>query len=599
VNRNTVHARVLVDELIRSGVTQLCLAPGSRSTPVVLAAAEAADAGRLRIRVFLDERSASFFALGLGKASGRPAAVLTTSGTAVANLLPAVVEAASSETPLLLLTADRPGRLRDADANQVIDQQGIFGSYPVWSSELPEPSVDDASMRHLRVAVCRAVAASKGLPGGPVHVNLPYAKPLEPGRAADHPGEGGQADAGGRSGGAPDGRADGAPWTRVGERRPRSGEAEFTALVERLAQFERPVIVAGPHPESAVLGDVLRGLARAWGVPLLADPLSGGRYGADDGTPAILAYDLFLRAPALDGALGPDGIVRIGAAPTSAPLLAWMDRQTEAHHVVVDAGRRWKDHLARADHVVQACPVDTVGRLAAAVPALRDGVWSERWTAVDRAVRTAVDGRLDGREAAHEGRLARAVLRATPDDGVLFVSSSMPVRDLDAYGGAAGGPLRVFGNRGASGIDGIVSTAFGVSAAADRIAVALVGDLAFLHDVNGLLAARESDARVVFVVVNNDGGGIFHMLPIREYEPAFTPYFATPHGANLQQGAALYGVPHSVVRPGDLESEVRRAVDAGRTCVLEVRSDREVNRREHDASAALALDAAGKVLAGG
>ncbi|MBT8337320.1 MAG: 2-succinyl-5-enolpyruvyl-6-hydroxy-3-cyclohexene-1-carboxylic-acid synthase, partial [Gemmatimonadetes bacterium] len=491
-----------------------------------------------------------------------------------------------------------PGRLRDADANQVIDQRSIFGSYPVWATELPAPSVDDASLRHLRVAACRAVGLACGLPAGPVHLNLPYAKPLEPVRVAggrvddateprpEHADDGGT------------GRRDGSPWTRVTVRRPRLSDDELGALAEHLASFARPVIVAGPHPDSEALGPALRGLARAWGPPLLADPLSGARYGTDDGTPACTAYDLFLRARDVGDALEPDAIVRVGAAPTSAPLLAWMDRHSGAEHVVVDAGRRWKDHLARADRVVQACAVDTVGRLVGSLRPLADRTWTDRWSVVDDAVRTSLDAAREGVEGAHEGRLARAVLRALPEDGTLFVSSSMPVRDLDGYGGPAAGAARVYGNRGASGIDGIVSTALGAAAGSETTAVALVGDLAFLHDVNGLLAAREADAAVVFVVVNNDGGGIFHMLPIREHEPAFTPFFATPHGVDLQHGAALYGVPHAVVQAANLESEVRLALEVGHTRVIEVRSDRDENRRGHESAARRAQEAARQALSG-
>ena len=588
MNRSTVHARVLIDELIRSGVRDLCLAPGSRSTPLVLAAAAQAENGPLRVRVFVDERSAAFFALGLGKASGRPAAVLTTSGTAVANLLPAVIEAAWSETPLLVLTADRPSWLRDSDANQVIVQRGIFGGYPVLALELPEPEVSDRALRHLRGVASRCVAASFGLPAGPVHLNVPYDKPLEPGStpsdlpagfpAAAEPGLGG--------------RPEGAPWVQVGPRRPRGDDDEIDRLATRLAGATRGVVVAGPHPEADRLGPALRALAVAWGAPLLADPLSGARHGGDGSEPVLGAYDLVLRDVALAGRLRPDFILRVGAAPTSAAVLSWMDRHGDVPQVVVDAGRRWKDHQARASALLQACPVDTLGRLTDRLPPrAAAGEWVTRWVDVDRAARQAA---LEVEP--HEGHIAEALTRLVPAGTPLFVSSSMPIRDIDAYGGARELELPVFGNRGASGIDGIVSSALGVAAGLARVTVALVGDLAFLHDINGLLAAREGDARVVFVVVDNDGGGIFHMLPVREHEPAFTPYFATPHGASLAHGAALYRVPHRSVHFDDLPAALAEALDDGSTIVIEVSSDRESNHAGHVASAQRAAEAASAII---
>lgn len=591
MNRNTIHAQVLVDELVRVGVTDLCIAPGSRSTPLILAAAARGPQGdgALRIRVFIDERSAAFFALGLGKATGRPAAVVTTSGTAVANLLPAVVEAAWSETPLLLLTADRPARLREADANQVIDQRGIFGRYPVLALELPPPEVSDEALRHLRATAGRAVAAAMGLPAGPVHLNLPYAKPLEPVPVPTDLPEGyPEAAEPGLSG-----RSDGGPWITVGVRRPRASDDEIAALARELEGAERGVVVAGPHPEADRLGPVLRRFAAAWGAPLLADPLSGGRHGPPAGATVIAGYDLLLRDPETAAALRPDRIVRVGAAPTSAALVAWLDRHRDVPQTVIDAGRRWKDHQAIAHHAVPVCPVDALHRLAAEGLETGEEGWRARWSRADRAV---ADQALAG--PAHEGHLARAVVDALPANAPLFVSSSMPVRDVDAFGGARDETVSVLGNRGASGIDGIVSTALGVAAGSGRATAALVGDLAFLHDLNGLLATRERDARLVLVVVNNDGGGIFHMLPVREREPAFTPYFATPHGADFEKAAGVYGVDYRRVAPEGLGGAVSEALTSERegTVVLEVLTDRDDNSTAHAAAVQRAVAAARSAL---
>ncbi len=521
------------------------------------------------MRVFLDERSAAFFALGLGKAGGGPAAVVTTSGTAVANLLPAAVEASQAEAPLLLVTADRPPRLRGADANQAIDQVGLFGAYVRFQADLERPVDEEASVRHLRAVAARAVAAASGLPAGPVHVNVPFDKPLEPAPGEPPPATGG--------------RPDGAPWVSVGPRRPRASAEELAEVARSLVSATRGLIVAGPHPEARELGPELRRLAAATGFPLAADPLSGGRHGPEQGAAVLGAYDLVLRDPAVRMALRPDLVLRVGQAPTSTALLAWLEEHDDVPQMVVDADGRWKDHLARASRYLRADPVDAFRRLHDVGLARRASApWRERWRRLDRAAAEVVQAA--GRAAEpHEGGVLAAVTAQLPEGTPLFVSSSMPVRDLDAFGGARPVTLPVFGNRGASGIDGIVSTALGVAAGCGRPAVAVLGDLALFHDVNGLLATREPDARVVFVVINNDGGGIFHMLPVRDHEPEFTPYFATPHGLDPASAAALYGVAHRRVEGlAALTTAVAKGLDAGQSVLLEIRTDREANRRGHD-----------------
>lgn len=635
-NRNALWARVLVEELVRSGVRDFCVAPGSRSTPLVLAAHRAAEtstegageggageegsgaegsrsegsgeAGRpgaarspgtggeidgrpVRVRVFLDERSAAFFALGLGRARGVPAAVITTSGTAVANLLPAVVEAHQSEVPLLLLTADRPHHLRDADANQAIRQPGIFAGYPRESWDLPQPSADEAALTHLRAVADRAVAAAVGDPAGPVHVNIPIRKPLEPVEVeGDIPRE--LADEAPR---ALDGRGR-APLVRVGRRVAAASAEELDWLKSRLAAAERPVLVVGPNPRPGEVGVAAVKLAAAAGIPLLADPLSGTRAGPGHGAVRISAYDLFLRDAAVGEALRPDLVLRAGTAPTSAALNRWLGRGGDLLQVVVDGNARWKDHLNVASRYVRGDAAATFHSLAASLdPDARPmAEWRARWSAVDGAALTAA---LDAPGPLHEGHLAAWTVADAPTDSGLFVSSSMPVRDVDGFGGIRPESLAIFGNRGASGIDGILSSAAGVSAGLGGRVTLLVGDLAFLHDVNGLLALREPDVRVTVVLVNNDGGGIFHMLPVREFDPPFTALFATPHGLDLSHAAALYGVEHRRVEGLEGGREIlREAMSSSGSVVLEVRTDRESNRVGHEAAVNAAMAAARDAL---
>jgi len=582
---NTLWASSFVDELARSGLREVIIAPGSRSTPLVLACA--ADA-RLRVRVHLDERSAAFFALGVGKAERRPAAVVTTSGTAVANCLPAVVEASQSGVPLVLLTADRPHRLRGADANQAIDQVGIFGGYVRAFHESAPPSLDGPALRHLRALACRAYAAAVGPDAGPVHVNFPFDKPLEPADApesftAAHPL-------------AVSGRPDGAPFVDV---RPglRVLSDEHVETLARLTAIKRGVIVAGPSSRAGELGPAVRRLGAASGWPVLADALSGARFGPCAESSVIPAYDMFLRDREIAAELAPGFVLRVGASPTSAALQEWLVRHQGVPHLVIDEGGRWKDHAAVATDYFLADPVDALHRLSVAiteagrarpVASASEGeppegsesdAWMDTWRRAGAAAVSAIrEIGADGGEP-HEGDIMAAVLDALPADGALVVSSSMPVRDLDAFGHPRPDPIRVDANRGASGIDGMVSTAFGLASQTDGPTLCVIGDVAFFHDRNGLLWSRERDAQVVFVVVDNDGGGIFHMLPIAEREPEFTRLFATPHGTDPGLAAASHGLAYHDVTADSVRERVASCLEEGASAVLRVRTDRAANHR--------------------
>lgn len=575
----TLWVRAFADELARAGVRQIALAPGSRSAPLVMAFA--AD-GRFRVRVHLDERSAAFFALGVGKATGVPAAVITTSGTAAANVFPAVVEACRSEAPLLVLTADRPHRLRDADANQAIDQIRLYGTYVRGYFEAAPPAREGPALRHLRALAGRAVLMAREAPAGPVHVNFPLDKPLEP---AGPSGEGvAFADqhplaAGGRDGEAP--FVDARPGRRC------ATPDEVARLTRRVAAARSGVVVAGPSPDPARVGEAAVRLAAATGFPLLADPLSGARFRPDAGAQVVDGYDLFLRDAYVRERLAPDLVIRVGASPTSSSLQGWMEHHAGVPHVVVDGGGRWKDFGAIATDYVRADAADTLRMIAGSATRTVDPAWSWAWGAASAVTRATVEGFDDG--APYEGQVLAAVARALPPGASLFVSNSMPIRDLDAFAPPRAAPLSVLGNRGASGIDGIVSTAFGVSSATPGTTVCVLGDVAFFHDQNGLLWAREPDMPVVFVLVDNDGGAIFHLLPIRDHEPWFTPLFATPHGLDLQHAARMHGIPLEDVAPGAVEEALGRALAAGGTRIVRVRTERAaVQQRRREIAQAVA-----------
>ena len=572
----TLWARALVEELVRAGVREVVVAPGSRSTPLVMAFAEEET---VRLRVHLDERSGAFFALGVGKAGGGPAALVTTSGTAGAHALPAVIEAAQSETPLLILTADRPHHLRDSDANQAIDQIRLFGPFVRAFHEVAPPRIDDHALRHLRALGVRAVAEAMGPPAGPVHLNLPFDKPLEP----EEPGAALAA--------VPEetglGRRDATPFVAVSTGS-RAAPPEALETLAETVTAARGVVVAGPLPHPGA-GEAVRRFAAAVGWPLLADPLSGARYGPAEGAHVVAAYDLFLRDEGVRQALEPEVVLRVGATPTSTALADWLVEHRGAHQVVVDGGGRWKDHLALARSYVAADPADTLLALcdvleAGGAPGAEPDdeaaqAWRRLWRRADEAARATLAAETFA-PAEAEPEVAALLVEGLPAHATLFVSSSMPVRDVDAFGLPREEPLRVLGNRGASGIDGIVSTAFGARTAGSGPLVCLVGDVAFFHDQNGLLWSREDDLAVVFVLVDNDGGGIFHHLPVSDYDPAFTRFFVTPHGLDFRHAAALHGLDLRDVEPPGLPDTVARALGRGGSTVVRVRTDAHASARK-------------------
>jgi 2-succinyl-5-enolpyruvyl-6-hydroxy-3-cyclohexene-1-carboxylate synthase len=569
-------ALTLVDELARAGMTDACLAPGSRSAPLALALAEHP---RITVHVHLDERSAAFFALGAAKWSGRPVAVVCTSGTAAANFHPAVLEADQARTPLLVLTADRPPELRGTGANQAADQLKLYGSAVRWFCEVGGPGDDPAAGRYWRSLASRAVAEATGPPPGPVHLNLAFAEPLVPPELGGDP--------------AP-GRPDGAPWTKAPPAVRAAGPGDVAALAEAVGANPRGLLVAGWGVD--LDPGVVDGFAAVSGWPVLADPLSGARRGPA----AVAAYDGLVRAPGFAAAHRPDLVVRVGAAPTSKALTGWLDESVP--QVLVDPGGGWLDPGRAASLRLTADPSallaavtawltaagSSMGSGPAPRPALGaggpSGPWLQEWLAADRLAREAIDGLLDEWAEPFEGRVARDLVAWMPDGGTLVVGSSMPVRDVDAFAAPRDG-LRFVANRGLSGIDGFVATALGVAAAGAEPVAALCGDLTLLHDATSLLGAAGRPRGAVFVVCDNDGGGIFSFLPqARLPGDLFEPLFGTPHGLDLTALAAAARVPATVVeKAADLVPALDAALAGGGTQLVVVRGDRAANLARHHA----------------
>ena len=553
----------LVDEWVEAGVRHAVIAPGSRSTPLAIALAESAD---LAVHVFHDERSAGFAALGIGRATGFPAVVLCTSGTAATHLHAAVVEAHLSHVPLLVCTADRPAELRDIGAPQTIDQTRLYGTAVRWFHDPGVPDEDaGASWRSLAQ---RAVAATMGLDPGPVHLNLPFREPLV-----------------GEPGALPAVRNDHAQsafsWPSI----PQLADGDLR-LLARAIDRPRGVIVAGGGAGTI---QSVGALSERTGWPVLADPRSGCRSLPS----AVCAFDDLLRHDDFARDHRPEVVVGLGEPPASKLLAAWV-AASSADVVQVSARPGVVDPAHVVHHRVIADPSLVCEALAEQLTGASGTPWAARWRHAEAAAQTAIVAELDRHPELTEPAVARRLTETLGVGTHLVVSSSMPIRDVEWYGAPGPGPS-VHANRGANGIDGVVATAIGVALGSQAETTALIGDVAFLHDSSSLSALVRRPIDLTIVVVDNDGGGIFSFLPQAEALEAgrYEQLFGTPHGTDLAMLAAAHGLP--VTTPGTCADlgEVLAARSRGGGAgpqVVVVRTDRaanvEVHRRIHAAVAA-------------
>jgi 2-succinyl-5-enolpyruvyl-6-hydroxy-3-cyclohexene-1-carboxylate synthase len=560
-NRNTALASALVEELARCGIRHAALAPGSRSTPLALALWRQP---AIEIKVLVDERCAGFWALGAAQATGLPAAVLCTSGTAAANLHPAVVEADQAGVPLVALTADRPPELRGIGAGQTIDQLKLYGEAVRWFCEVGTHEADDAGLIHYRSVACRAFSEARGQPRpGPVHLNLAWREPLAP-----SPAEG---DVTATSDLALKGRGE-RPLTAVTTTPGAPEGALLDELAERIAAAARPVIVAGRQPDQR-LAEPLAGLAAAASLPILAEPTSQLRLGPHDRTRVISNYDAIARFR--PQGLAPDLVLRVGDMPTSKALRQWLASIEGLRQIVVDPAAGWNEPIRTAETVIRADPSELAASLADR--ALGDTDRATAWVEAERAVDAAIDSELDQIDQLCEPHVPRLLAAALADGDLVFTASSMPIRDQEAFMPSGPRRVRFLCNRGANGIDGSISTAAGAAASGART-WDLLGDLALFHDMNGL-AALDGSADLRLVVVNNDGGGIFHFLPQDELldEGEFEALLGTPSGVEVADAASLYGLSHlRAATPDELGGAL--ASDA---VVVEARVDRRTNVEVH------------------
>ncbi|MCA0992035.1 2-succinyl-5-enolpyruvyl-6-hydroxy-3-cyclohexene-1-carboxylic-acid synthase [Pseudalkalibacillus hwajinpoensis] len=505
-----------VDELVRSGVNHAVISPGSRSTPLAMMMAEHP---LMKVWMHIDERSAGFFALGMAKSHHEPVVLLCSSGTAGANYYPAVIEAAQSNVPLIVLTADRPHELRDNGAPQAIDQIKLYGDYAKWFMEMALPS--SSLTRYIRTAASRAVAVSSSVPAGPVHLNFPFRDPLTP--DLSYPGLFSY------------GRDGHEPWVQSIDYARVLDDKSVKYYVDKLAN-KKGIIVVGPQ-ENEELAEPLYALAEALGYPVLADSLSMCRH--VNSPNLIEGYDAFLRGE-VDSSLYPEVIIRFGAMPVSKAYTLFVNKVESPLHLVIDENG-WRDPTLSSSDMPNVSPVEFVKSLLPVLQEFkhRENKWLETWKELNEVTVNLLreDLEVDG---LFEGYVFRELGQLMDKDDLLFVGNSMPVRDLENFFLPEGARPTIMGNRGANGIDGIISTALGASTDYS-FGVLVIGDLSFYHDMNGLLLAKLYEINLTIVVVNNDGGGIFSFLPQRQEEKHFEQLFGTPLGLDYEHAAALYG----------------------------------------------------------
>jgi 2-succinyl-5-enolpyruvyl-6-hydroxy-3-cyclohexene-1-carboxylate synthase len=628
-----------VDELARCGMRAACTSPGSRCTPLLLTLARER---RLRCHSHIDERCAGFFALGLAKASGLPVTITCTSGTAVAELLPAVVEAYEARVPLIVLSADRPPELRELGAGQTIDQLKIFGDFAKWFFEVGTHEATSERVRWMRTLACRAWwTALEGRPGV-VHLNFPLREPLVCDELPEAPGEG---------------RADGRPYvsrtahgrgTDSGRGRDSrvSSTPSSTAnrLLELIAAHPKGVLVAGRHERQTPLGQAAARFCELVGWPLLADPLSGARRGGA----AIAHYDVLLRESLFaDGHL-PDLVLRVGDLPVSKPLRTWLASLGDTPQVALDPEGSWQDPASVLSDSLAVEPAAALSQLTGlledAAPTTSssstptgsndaperadrgDGLesatgesdrdWLASWRGADERAAEAILGVLAS-SGCSEPSVAAELGVLLPEEAILFVASSMPVRDIESFWPVRSDPPRVLCNRGANGIDGTVASAFGAAAAGRGPVVLLIGDVALAYDISALLAAQRLDLKLTIVLLNNEGGGIFDFLPVsgsamartaarrtEERDVAvqesgdatatdlYTQHIATPTGLDFAQAAALYRLSHeSVDDVAGFRAALERALPARGSALIEVRTQRAKNVELHQRAWSVVADA--------
>lgn len=555
VNPNLVWSTVVAQSLVQAGIKTVCISPGSRSTPLVVAISAEPD---LETVIQIDERSSSFFALGLAKSRNQPVALLCTSGTAAANYLPAIIEAHYSQVPLLVLTADRPPELRDCGAGQTIDQIKLYGNYVRYFFEVGKPELTTLRLAQVRSLILRASQISQTNPPGVVHLNFAFADPLAP-LPVEFP---------------PEILTEIQNWPREPlELKPQVAHPD---LITRLAHTIRDhpqglIMVGGGHDLSPVESSLVQ-LATCSGYPLLAEATGISRRAC------LSTYDSFLRSPNLN--LEPQLVLRFGAVPTTKIWQQWLSNYPNCKQIIIGNPIN-NDPSHRAQEFLPVDPADLSYRLLDQLGQHQpDLTWQQQFRNLDQQVKTNLAQFLDPIADLFEGKIYWELVKCLPAHSQIFVASSSAIRDLDTFFHPPQ-PVRVLANRGANGIDGTLSTALGASWDPRHAPSLLItGDLAFIHDLNGLLAAMQYQIKLTVLLINNNGGGIFQMLPIANFDPPFREFFTTPHQLNFESLVPAYGGKYDqICEWAEFAPKLIDALTQDGLTVLEIKTDASASNR--------------------
>ncbi len=557
----TRYVASFVDELVRVGVTEAVVSPGSRSTPMAILMAEHPN---MNVTINIDERSSAFYALGVAKAMKKPVAILCTSGTAAANYFPAIVEAYYSRVPLIVLTADRPHELRDVGAPQAINQNQLYGNHAKWFVEMALPEESEQMLSYVRTMAGRAAGTALTASAGPVHLNFPFREPLLPNLGLEN------------------------LWgtnenlrknVNVVVGNPKMDEEQVQLISELVSGKKKGIIVCGSHYDEE-FGHAVASLAETLQFPVLADPLSQLRSGEHSKTHIVDGYDAFLRDESFQEAFSPDIIIRFGAMPVSKALLQYIQKYKNTTQLIVDGDGGWRDPTLSGTDMVYCDEIEFCKMIINRTEKQDDSSWVNNWIKINNLVKENVI-MVDKEGTLFEGKVFTELQEILPAGSTLFVGNSMPIRDLDTFFMTNEKSIHVLGNRGANGIDGLVSTAMGISSQNEHT-VLVIGDLSFYHDLNGLLAAKHHQLNITIVLINNDGGGIFSFLPQSQEEKHFETLFGTPIGLDYEHAVKMYGGNFTSIKDW---SEFRKAITASfeekGLHVVEVKTDRHENVMIH------------------
>ncbi|MCH1625438.1 2-succinyl-5-enolpyruvyl-6-hydroxy-3-cyclohexene-1-carboxylic-acid synthase [Fredinandcohnia quinoae] len=561
-NTLTSYVASFVDELVRVGVNDVIISPGSRSTPMAILMAEHPT---MNVTINIDERSAAFYALGVAKAKQKPVAILCTSGTAAANYFPAIVEAFNARIPLIVLTADRPHELRDVGAPQAIDQNQLYGNFAKWFVEMAIPEDAEQMLKYVRTVAGRAAGKAMSAPAGPVHLNFPFREPLVPNLEMNN--LWGQ------------GRQERTKHVNILVGKPKIDEDEIGHIVSIVKNVTKGLIVCGAHDDHEFV-DVVTQLAEKLQFPIVADPLSQLRSGEHSKSLIIDGYDTILRNPEFCDVYNPELIIRFGAMPVSKALMQYIQKQPKATQIVVDGDGGWREPTLTATEMVYCDEVEFCNTLIKMTTEKDRSDWVDTWVHINNIVKESSSS-IEDEQSLFEGRVFTELQEIIPRDATLFVGNSMPIRDLDTFFTNNEKQLKIMGNRGANGIDGIVSTALGVSSQNPHT-ILVIGDLSFYHDLNGLLAAKQHHLDITIVIINNDGGGIFSFLPQSAEEKHFEALFGTPIGLDYEHVVNMYGGTFNRVKNWEgFRTAINNSITSKGLSVVEVKTDRKENVAIH------------------